>query len=153
MKYMYFVKRGNKLETAFPDDNERLGKYKDGEIIRAAIHKSHSPQQHKAVFAVARTVLMNAPEDDSVLGKWGALYQINQEDTVYNFIKMCMVELGYFDIVQRVNKEPLIMPRSLRYDEMDKEEFSLFFDSYLELCAKLLKIEKKQLLKHYPKEV
>jgi len=151
MKYIYLVKHGNTLEPAFPDDMAQINKYKDGEVVRANINRVHSPQQHKAVFAVARTTLMNAPEDDSLLGEWGKLYAINRETTPYNFVKMCMVELGYYDILPTVNNY-LIIPRSLQYDEMDREDFNMFFDSYLDICAGLLKVDKKTLLKNYPRE-
>jgi len=148
MKEIFLVREGKALVSAFPDDMDIISKFKEGEIIRATLKKSHSPKQHRAVFALATTVLENAPEDDSFLGKWGMLYKNSPEKTKYNFVKMCEVQLGYFDTIIKPDGT-LVIPMSLKYDEMDSIDFKMFFNAYLQLCAKLLGVEADDLLSNY----
>lgn len=146
---IFVVKKGNTLIPAFPDDEERMNKFKDGEALSVRIKKAHSVRQHRAVFAIARTVLDNAPEDDSVLGVWGRWYKSNPEKTTYNFVKACEMQLGFFDIV--VNKDGTFstIPQSISYENMDKEEFNMFFNAYINHCAELLGVSPDELLDNY----
>ncbi len=149
MKQIYLVKKGTTLVPAFPDDEAVLNKFGDGEVLRCALRKAHSPKQHRFVFAIARTVLSNAPEDDSVLARWGMLYRNNPERTTYNFVKMCEIELGYFDTFVKPDGSIQIVPMSLSYDEMDKDEFNSFANQFIELCSQMLGISNEELILNY----
>ena len=152
MKTIFMVKNGSALVPAFPDDEIKLKKIKDGEVVKVEVKLTHSPRQHRAVFALAKTVLMNAPHDDSPLGKWGRLFMTAPEKTKYNFVKMCEVQLGYYDILIKPDGSSLIIPQSLSYDNMDRADFDMFFQGYLELCSKLLNVDTKDLIANYEED-
>lgn len=139
---VYIIKKGNYLIPAYDSDKEVINKVTDGSILHCRIWKGHSVQQHKAVFALARTVLMNMPEQS----KWGQAYKNSHEKATYNFVKAMELELGFFDVKMKLDGTVYVVPSSLKYDMMDRETFNLLFQAYLEKCAEIIGCEPEQLL-------
>lgn len=139
---IFMIKKNNVFMPMYESDSTTARKLADGAIVCCRIYKSHSVQQHKAVFALARTVLMNMPEQS----KWGMAYKNSREKAVYNFVKAMELELGFFDVMMKMDGTPYVMPSSLKYDMMDKETFHLLFQAYLDKCAEILGCEPEQLL-------
>lgn len=149
MKFIYLQRKGDYFIPAYDEDKQKLSKVIDGEIIRVTYKKSHSPNQHRAVFAITRTILENAPEDNSTWGKWGQMYMRNPNDTIYNFIKSAQIELGYVDITMDIKGNIIYRPKSLQYDEMPHDEFNSFFNAYVDLIVSFTDIDKDDLIKNF----
>lgn len=139
---VYTIKKGNYLIPAYDSDKEVINKVADGAILHCRIYKGHSVQQHKAVFALARTVLMNMPEHS----RWGQAYKNSREKATYNFVKAMELELGFIDVLMKLDGSPYVVPSSLKYDMMDRETFNLLFQAYIEKCADILGCEPEQIL-------
>jgi len=139
---VYIIKKNNVFIPAYESDKEVANKINDGAILHCKIYKGHSVQQHKAVFALARTVLMNMPEHS----KWGQAYKNSREKATYNFVKAMELELGFFEVMMKFDGTAYVVPSSLKYDMMDRETFNLLFQAYLDKCAELLGCDAEQLL-------
>jgi len=133
-------KRNNTLEVIEKDS--KYDQISDNEILFIEYGKRHSWQQHKAVFAIAETVLMNMPPGS----EWDRMYMANPNQAKYNFVKAVEWDLGYFELMPNVDGTWRREIKSIKMYEMEHDEFNEFFNKYLDYCAQLLNCRPEQLL-------
>jgi len=96
--------------------------------------KPRNPLFHKKVFAIARTVIENSSEGSAWNGKEPKL-----------FIKSCMWEAGITEIMQLIGGEVKLIPKSIKFSEMDNEEFEKVYQAVLKYGSMILGITEEEL--------
>lgn len=133
-------KRDKTLEIIEADG--KFDKIENGEMLFVEYGRKHSWQQHKAVFAIAETVLMNMPDSS----EWSRMYMINPNQARYNFVKAVEWDLGFFELMPNIDGTWRREAKSLKMHEMGHDEFNEFFKKYVDYCAKILQCEPEDLI-------
>ena len=87
------------------------------------------------VFAIAQSVIDNAPEDS---------YWHDKE--AYSFIKAVELTHGFTDEMIDCNGVVHLSPKSIAFENMDEAEFKRIFDALITEAARVLGISEGELL-------
>lgn len=125
------------LIPACKDAETTIAKWRAGESYTLTYQKARSPQHHRFIFAIAKAVIDNAPEDSYWNGK-----------DSYHFIKSVMLSMGIVDEIMDLNGEVHLIPKSLAFENMDENEFRPIADRVLLEAARILDLTQAELLQN-----
>ena len=110
-------------------------KWKIGASYSLTYAPARNPKFHRLVFAVAQSVVDNAPEGSYWSGK-----------DAYSFIKAVELTHGFTDEMMDCNGEVHLVPRSIAFENMDETEFKKLFDPLIAEGARVLGCTENDLL-------
>lgn len=123
------------LAPADAEAEEVFRKWKEGAAYSLTYAPARNPKFHRLVFAVAQSVVENAPEGSYWRGKDG-----------YSFIKAVELTYGFTDEMMDCNGEVHLIPRSIAFENMDETEFKKIFDPLIKEAARVLGVTEGELL-------
>ena len=123
------------LAPADAEAEEVFRKWKTGASYSLTYAPARNPKFHRLVFAVAQSVVENAPEVSYWRGKDG-----------YSFIKAVELTYGFTDEMMDCNGEVHLIPRSIAFENMDEAEFKKIFDPLITEAARVLGVTENELL-------
>ena len=123
------------LAPADAEAEEVFRKWKVGAAYSLTYAPARNPKFHRLVFAVAQSVVENAPEGSYWSGKDG-----------YSFIKAVELTHGFTDEMMDCNGEVHLIPRSIAFENMDETEFKKIFDPLIKEAARVLGVTEGELL-------
>ena len=137
MSKKIFITKGASgyLVPADAEAEEVCRKWKVGSNYSLTYAPARNPRFHRMVFAVAKTVIDNAPD--------GSYWQ-NKD--AYAFIKAVELTHGFTDEMSDCNGEVHLVPRSIAFENMDDDEFKKLFDPLITEAARVLGVTKGELL-------
>lgn len=112
MKLWTFKKSGT-LRPCTSEDKEKIGKMPVGEPFMISYVKVRNPYHHRKYFAFVRKVYDNLPER----------FDANWPDPE-SFRRACQMYAGYFVETVSLKGERILMPKSIKFEELDETEFS-----------------------------
>ena len=132
-----FVTKGvsGLLAPADAEAAEVVRKWKIGASYSLTYAPARNPKFHRLVFAVAQSVVENAPEGSYWSGK-----------DAYSFIKAVELTHGFTDEMMDCNGEVHLIPRSIAFENMDETEFKKIFDPLIKEAARVLGVTEGELL-------
>ena len=123
------------LAPADAEAEEVCHKWKIGASYSLTYTPARNAKFHRMVFAVAQSVVDNAPEGSYWSGK-----------DAYSFIKAVELTHGFTDEMMDCNGEVHLSPRSIAFENMDEAEFKKLFDALITEAARVLGISEGELL-------
>ena len=132
-----FVTKGvsGLLAPADAEAAEVVRKWKIGASYSLTYAPARNPKFHRLVFAVAQSVVENAPGGSYWSGK-----------DAYSFIKAVELTHGFTDEMMDCNGEVHLIPRSIAFENMDETEFKKIFDPLIKEAARVLGVTEGELL-------
>jgi len=112
MKCWTFKQKG-KLYPATSEDKEAFDKLPVGEPFMISYTKVRNPRHHRKYFAFLNVVFQNLPEK----------FESNWPD-FDSFRKGIQMYAGYFTETVSLKGERLLIPKSIKYEELDEMAFS-----------------------------
>lgn len=134
-KKIFIIKTSSGLAPADAEAEEVVRKWKVGHSISLTYAPARNPKFHRMVFAIAQSVIDNAPEDSYWNGK-----------EAYSFIKAVELTHGFTDEMMDCNGEVHLVPKSIAFESMDESEFKRIFDALITEAARVLGITEGELL-------
>lgn len=122
MAKIYLVKRLHALHPADDEATEHLKKVKSGVVFSAEIKRPRNYENHKRYFALLNIVIENQEMFRSV-------------DQLKEAIKL---ELGYVEMIQRMNGEVVQKPKSINFASMNESEFQDYFSRSIDVIIKYI---------------
>lgn len=127
---MYLIKDKGRYVPCSGSDKEASDKIPNGGIVKA--QKARNYEFHKKAFALLRLGFSNQEEI--------------QEFEVYR--KWITVKAGYYDNVKHpLAIGPLMIPKSLSYEDMSAEEFEKWYEATLSVLSRDLKFAPEEVEK------
>lgn len=126
------------LFPMYNSDREFVKKTESDKEILCSSHQARNPRHHKLIFAIAKCVIDNLP-DDHFLAKASA----------YEFIKACMIAEGIVDTYYNLDGTVRFEPKSVSFQSMDREEFEKVSDAIFKHGAILLDAKEDHLRENY----
>ncbi len=123
------------LQPADEEAEKVVGKWKSGETYSLTYAPARNLKFHRMIFAVAQSVVDNAPEGSYWSGK-----------DSYSFIKAVELTHGFTDEMIDCNGEVHLVPRSIAFENMDNDEFKKLFDPLITEAARVLGVTEGELL-------
>ena len=115
-------RRANVLVPITPHATKEVSKIADGDHIVVTINRGRSSRQNSFYHAIL----------DKVAEGCG----IDSPDLLHNQIREA---LGYYDLMQTLSGNTVIVLRSTSFDDMLPEDFKVYFDKAIDLiCRDLL---------------
>jgi hypothetical protein len=113
-----FVKHGSSLTPAYNRDRDNFTKLKD-DTYEFEIKRNRNLLHHRKFWAILTMVCANSD-------KW---------KTPEALLIALKIKLGYFNIIPGFDGIEIIHAGSIRFEAMDQDKFSKFYDAALPLCA------------------
>ena len=137
MSKKIFITKGASgyLVPADAEAESACKKWKVGASYSLTYAPARNPKFHRMVFAIAQSVIDNAPEDSYWHGK-----------EAYSFIKAVELTHGFTDEMMDCNGEVHLIPRSIAFESMDEAEFKKIFDPLIKEAARVLGVTENELL-------
>lgn len=120
MTDVYVVRRGNAFIAGWPDDQEKLKRVHEGEMIKVSFSKPRNAKFHKKYFALLQVVVDN---DDRYEG-------------VEEVLHVMKLKLGHYDNIVNTDGRIIYKPKSISFAKMDDIAFN---DFYQKTVNKILK--------------
>lgn len=112
-----FVKRGAALTPAYNRDRDNYAKLKD-DVYEFEVRRNRNLLHHRKFWAVLSLVVANSE-------KWLSAEEL---------LVALKIKLGYFNVIHGFDGD-LVHAGSIRFEVMDQESFSKFYDACLPLLA------------------
>lgn len=122
----------------YKSDIAVLQKCKYGKEILCYNKKPRNGKHHKLVFAMAKCVIDNSPEESIV-----------SRMTPYDLIKELEYENGIIEMRMRLDGEVYYVPKSISYESMNEDEFESVSMLLSETCAQLLNVGVEEFSQNY----
>jgi len=125
-------KKGSHLIPMFDSDGEVLAesRLKDGEAYQVEIKQPRNVMHHRKYFALLNLCLENQEQFENI------------EDLRYYLT----CKAGYYKIVE-TDKGAFIIPKSIKFSEMDQTEFNRFYYASVNAVANFLKTDNASIIK------
>lgn len=114
---------------------EVVNKWKSGAQYSLTYAPARNPKFHRLVFAVATSVVTNAPEGSYWNGK-----------DALHLIRAVEISVGLVDEIVGFDGEVHMMPKSIAFENMDEAEFKKVFDRLVTEGARILGCSERELL-------
>lgn len=113
MTKINLIKRNGVLVPSLPDDEDKLARFKSGEIVRAEITRPRNIFFHRKFFALLRVVLEHTD-------------QFENTDQILHILKL---RLGHFEtLIEPSTGKQFLKPKSISFASMDEDDFSKFYN-------------------------
>jgi hypothetical protein len=122
----------------YGSDYDFMKKCRYGKEVLCGTKKARNPRHHKLIFAIAKCILANLPEDH----RW-------QGQTPYDLIKAIMISERIVDYKLNLDGSLRAEAKSISFESMDEEQFEPVSKAMFEMGAKMLHIEVDELQKNY----
>jgi len=134
-KKIFIVKTNAGLLPADAEAEEVVTRWKVGHSISLTYAPARNPKFHRMIFAIAQTVVTNAPEGSYWSGK-----------DAKHFIKAVELTIGMTEEIMDCNGQVHLQAKSIAFENMDDEEFKTLFDPLVKEGARVLEITEGELL-------
>ena len=108
---LYTIKKNGAFYPAYDSDFEESQKIKDGEYVKFSTKRARNPQHHKKFFALLKLIVENNESLQSI-------------DQALTEMKL---RCGWYDIHVTLKGNPIYIPRSISFDNMDQDKFNEFY--------------------------
>jgi hypothetical protein len=122
----------------YNSDREITGKINSGCELLCAIHKPRNARHHKLIFALAKCVIANLPDE-----------HFFSKASSYEFIKAVMIAEGITVSVYNLDGTKRLEPKSIAFESMCGDEFEKVSDAMFKWGAQLLNCTEKDLIQNY----
>lgn len=112
------VKHGEKLTPAYNQDRANMVKLKDG-IYTFSVRRDRFLPHHRKFWAILSMVCANSD-------KWEVPEQL---------LVALKIKLGYFNVVPGFDGSEIVHAGSIRFESMDQDKFSRFYEAALPILA------------------
>ena len=138
MKKVIVIRSDSVLIPKDPISEKTIRSLKSNKAYSCTIKESRNPKHHSLIFGLAEFTVTNCQEESM----W------NNKDA-HSLIKAIQLETGLVEYQLKMNGDIVALPKSIAFDNMDEEEFSLVSDSMFYWCSKILGIDKNDLMLNY----
>lgn len=119
-RMIHFQKKNNEFIPVSKSDIDRWNKVKENVTYCMRFKSDRNYLHHKKLFAIAKTIIENQPED--------SLWENKQP---YALIKSSELMLGYTNQIMDMNGKITIEPIGINFEEMSQELFERLYDDVI----------------------
>lgn len=128
------IKHNQGLFPYYKSDMNDFEKLFNNVVYFIDIKKPRNILHHKKLFAVAKCVIANMPENS-----------VWHNKAPYSLIKAAEMQAGYVDEQIRLDGEVVFIPQSIKFENMDQAEFHILYDKIINIFAVMLNTTVKDL--------
>ena len=121
---LLMVRSDNCLMPAYGSDKDKFNKLKEGSAVQVEIKRHRNLLHHRKFFAILKLVCDNSD-------KWEVPEQL---------LIALKIELGYVNIVKGLDGVDIVAPGSIRFETMDQDKFSEFYEPAVKILADEIKV-------------
>ena len=130
MKINFIKQAGGMLLPANDIEEERMARFKTGQLYEIEIKESRNGSFHRKVFSFMNYCFQFWCADRAGLG------EMNQHAQFEAFRKQMTISAGYYDIVAMVNGGQTVEAKSLSYSSMSQEDFEHYYSALINAALK-----------------
>ncbi len=129
MKLFLTKRQDGSFMPSYPSDHDKAKRFKVDQEVEVTARKARNPQFHRKFFALLNMTFENQEHFD------------NPED----LRAWVIMKSGYYNIVPAPNGQPIYLPKSIAFDQMDEFEFSELYSKALDVIGQFLGVQNKEI--------